>query len=70
MTIVTTKQVELWNYLYGSTFVPHPVLSYLLVLPASWLLACAACGAAWQLTNGHPPLSAPLLLFQVGTWQC
>ncbi|GLC36675.1 hypothetical protein PLESTB_000129100 [Pleodorina starrii] len=66
MGIITTKQMELWNYLYGTSFRPHPLLSACLVLPASWLAACACCSAAWRLAGGTQPTSVPLLLFQEG----
>ncbi|KXZ47619.1 hypothetical protein GPECTOR_34g778 [Gonium pectorale] len=66
MGILTSKQVELWNHLYGPAFQPHPLLSCCLVLPASWLIACAGCGAVWRLTSGQQPTSAPLLMFQEG----
>ncbi|GLI66432.1 hypothetical protein VaNZ11_010230 [Volvox africanus] len=66
MGITTTKQVELWNHLYGTSFRPHPLLSCGLVLPASYMAACATCSIAWRLTAIHQPTSAPLLLFQEG----
>ncbi|GIL78387.1 hypothetical protein Vretifemale_7799 [Volvox reticuliferus] len=66
MGITTTKQVELWNHLYGTSFRPHPLLSFGLVLPASYMAACVTCSIAWRLTAIHQPTSAPLLLFQEG----
>jgi hypothetical protein len=57
-------QVELWNHLYGAAFLPHPLLSCILVLPASWAAGWAGCSLAWRLVCSQPG-SAALLLFKV-----
>ncbi|KAG2485561.1 hypothetical protein HYH03_015726 [Edaphochlamys debaryana] len=66
MGIITSKQVELWHHLYGTSFQPHALLAGCLVLPASWLAACAGCSAVWRLSSGAHPSSTPLVLFQEG----